>query len=89
MVGCIGALRSAVLVDGKVNPVQPATRLIDLNGGSSQTNNEDAIMSTNQTPEPEDSERPIKGALTAHRVMFELWERTASILSTEELDVVK
>lgn len=48
MVGCMGAPRGAPsLVNGKVNPVQPATLLIDLNGGSFYKLHENTIMSNN------------------------------------------
>ncbi len=43
-------------------------------------------MQTNQNTTPESNDHIIEGAATTHRVMLELWERTASILSTEGLE---
>lgn len=44
MVGRMGALRSAAPLSGHVSPVRPATRLTDINGGSSLTLSESTAM---------------------------------------------
>ena len=50
MVGVMGALRSAAPRSGKVNPVAPATLLIDLNGGSSQLSEGTTMSEQNSSP---------------------------------------
>lgn len=77
------ALRSAAPLSGKSNSVQPATRLIRLSGGSSQIFSEDTIMSN--TPAPEGNRTP----LSAHSIMFELWERNTDSFTVDELEWFK